>query len=211
MAFATAVGAAERPLRWDIPLPAEDLAFAADVVGHEGPVVVISPCSSQRARNFRNWRVDNYAAVIDHLEKRHGARIVLTGGRSALEKDYGEHLAARSHAIDLTGRTTLKQLAAVIAGADLVLCPDSGPAHIATAVGTPVTGLYATSNPARTGPYLSQKYTINRYPDAAKRYLGKNVADLRWGQRVRHADAMDLITVRDVTQTIDLFFDDRGS
>ena len=209
MSFATAVGAAERPLRWDIPLADADREFAATCADGDGPLVVISPCSSQRTRNFRNWRIENFAAVIEHLEQRHGARVVLTGGPSALETDYGEQLAARSGATDLTGRTSLKQLAALIAAADLVICPDSGPAHMATALGTTVVGLYATSNPDRTGPYLSQKYTINRYPDAVLKYLGKNVADLRWGQRVRHRDAMDLVTVADVTQSIDSFFDDR--
>ena len=87
--------------------------------------------------------------------------------------------------------------------------PESGPAHMATALGTMVIGLYATSNPARTGPYLSQKYTINRYPDAISQYLGKNVADVRWGQRVRNPHAMDLVTVRDVIDKVDFFFDDR--
>ena len=77
----------------------------------------------------------------------------------------------------------------------MVLCPDSGPAHMATAAGTPVVGLYATSNPDRTGPYLSRDLCVNRYPDAVRRYLGKDIRDLRWGQRVRHPDAMELITV----------------
>ena len=87
-----------------------------------------------------------------------------------------------------------------------MICPDSGPAHMATAVGTPVIGLYATSNPDRTGPYLSRDLTVNRYPDAARKYLGKGVDELRWGQRVRHADAMDLITIDDVSGKIDDFF-----
>jgi heptosyltransferase I len=211
MAFATAIGAEQRDLRWGIPLPDRDLAFASQYASGDGPLVVISPCSSQRARNFRNWRVANYAAVIEHLETRHGARVVLTGGPSDLERRYGRRLAENSGAIDLAGQTTLKQLAALIAAADLVVCPDSGPAHMATALGTGVVGLYATSNPDRTGPYLSKKYTINRYPDAIKRYLGKNVAEVRWGQRVRDPHAMDLVTVTDVIEAVDLFFDDQSN
>ena len=209
MAFATAIGAEQRDLRWGIPLPDRDLAFASQYASDDRPLVVISPCSSQRARNFRNWSVANYAAVIEHLETRHGARVVLTGGPSDLERRYARRLAENSGAIDLAGQTTLKQLAALIAAADLVVCPDSGPAHMATALGTGVVGLYATSNPDRTGPYLSKKYTINRYPDAIKRYLGKNVAEVRWGQRVRDPDAMDLVTVTDVIEAVDLFFDDQ--
>jgi heptosyltransferase I len=77
---------------------------------------------------------------------------------------------------------------------------------MATAFGTPVLGLYATSNPDRTGPFASTDLTANRYPDAALKYLGKPVEKLRWGQRVRHPDAMDLITVEDVSEKIDAFF-----
>ncbi len=209
MAFATAMGATKRDLRWDIPLAQADRDFAASFAEHDRPLVVISPCSSQRARNFRNWNVENYAAVITHLETQYGAQVVLTGGASDLEKDYGARLAAGSTALDLVGQSTLKQLAALIARADLVICPDSGPAHMATALGTAVVGLYASSNPARTGPYMSQKFTINRYPDAIRRYLDKNEAEVRWGQRVRDPDAMALIEVADVTEKIDLFFDDR--
>ena len=102
--------------------------------------------------------------------------------------------------------TTQGVIEALIAAADLVICPDSGPAHMATAAGTPVIGLYATSNPNRTGPYLSRHLTVNRYPDAVRKYLGSDVDQLRWGQRVRHPDAMDLITIRDVTDKIDDFF-----
>lgn len=79
----------------------------------------------------------------------------------------------------------------------------------ATAFGTTVIGLYATSNPDQTGPYLSITFTINRYPDAIKRYLNKNVAELAWGQRVRETDAMDLIGVDETLQKVDDFFDDR--
>ena len=208
MAFAAAIGAEETALRWDIPLSADDRAFAAQYRADNMPLVVISPCSSQRARNYRNWSIENYAATIAHLESHCRAHVVLTGGPSDLETEYGDRLASGSNATNLVGQSSLKQLAALIAAADLVICPDSGPAHMATALGTPVIGLYASSNPQRTGSYLSQKYTINRYPDAITRYLGKNVADLRWGQRVRHPDAMSLIKVVDVIQKIDIFFDD---
>ena len=82
---------------------------------------------------------------------------------------------------------------------------------MATALGTAVIGLYATSNPDRTGPYNSKKLTINRYPDAIRRYLDKNVADVAWGERVRDPEAMNLITVPDVLHNIDNFFQERGN
>jgi heptosyltransferase I len=211
MSFATAIGAEERTLRCDIPLSADDREFAEQYSDDDRPLVVISPCSSQRARNFRNWDPQNFAAVIEHLESQYDARIVLTGGSSDLEKDYGSALASDSDAENLVGRTSLKQLAALIRAADLAICPDSGPAHMATALGTTVIGLYATSNPDRTGPYLSRNFTINRYPDAIRRYLDKNVADIAWGQRVRDPGAMGLIEVDDVLHVIDVFFDEQDT
>lgn len=203
LAFATAIGAQATELRWDIPLTSQEREFAAHHRDGARPLVVISPCSSQRSRNYRNWSADRYVAVIGHLESQYGARVIVTGGPTGVETDYGERLSFNTRADNLVGRTSLREIAALIASSDLVICPDSGPAHIATAMGTPVIGLYATSNPARTGPYISRELTVNRYPDAIRRYLGANVRDLRWGKRVRHPDAMDLISVSDVVEKID--------
>lgn len=206
MSFASAIGAEPRPIRWDIPLDDDARQFAADFKSPNKPLVVISPCSSQRSRNYRNWSIANYAAIISHLRNK-SCRVVLTGGRSKLELEYGKALCADGAADNLLGQTSLKELAALIDAADLLICPDSGPAHIATAFSTPVIGLYATSNPDRTGPFASRELTVNRYPDAAEKYLGKAVERLNWGRRVRHPDAMDLITIDDVRAKIDNFFE----
>jgi heptosyltransferase I len=204
MGFARHIGAQPTELRWDIPIGDSERAFARQYTGHR--TVVISPCSSQRSRNFRNWPIERFVTVARHLADRAQANIVLTGGTSPLEEHYARVIAGQTGATNLVGQTSLKQLFALIAAADVVLCPDSGPAHMATAAGTPVVGLYATSNPDRTGPYLSRDLCVNRYPDAVARYLGKRVPDLRWGQRVRHPDAMELITVDDVIDKFDDVF-----
>ena len=80
-----------------------------------------------------------------------------------------------------------------------VISPASG----ATAAGARVVGLYATSNPDRTGPYLSRGFVADRYEDAVATYLGRSVDDFRWGQRVRDPGAMALISVDDVRQKIE--------
>ncbi len=206
LAFARYLGAPDSVIEWGIPLGEDDRAFAATTLAHDGPVCIISPCSSQRANNFRNWSVDNYSAVIRHLIDTWNARIVFTGANTTLENDYAAALAgvAGVHGLNLVGKTTLKQLVALFAAADVVLAPDSGPVHMATATGTPVVGLYATSNPGRTGPYRDPLgLTVNRYPDAVRAEFGKDVAEVRWGQRVRNPDAMDLITVAEVTASLD--------
>ena len=195
--FTEHLGIGERALRWDIPVAESDRAFALEHCGSGAPICVISPCSSQRLRNYRNWRAENYVAVATAVQRQYGARIVLTGGPTDTERDYGEAISRGTPGpvVNLIGRTSLKQMLAVLELADLVICPDSGPAHMATAVGTPVVGLYATSNPLRTGPYLSQHLVVNRYPEAVQAEFGRPVEALRWGQRVRNPGAMELIRV----------------
>ena len=205
MSFATAIGAETRDLRWDIPLPEGAREFARPYLEDGRPLVVLSPCSSQRSRNFRNWSVDNYAEIIQYLQRSYDCNVVLTGGNSEIERHYGAALAGTG-AVNLVGKTSLKELLALIDAARLVICPDSGPAHMATTVQTPVIALFATSNPDRTGPYLSRHLTVNRYPDAVRKYLDREPEQLRWGQRVRDPNAMDLIKIDDVRDKIDDFF-----
>lgn len=203
-AFLETLGIRERVLRWDIPVPDEALDFAETAVP-TGPVLVISPCSSERRNNFRNWPAERYATVADEAMSRHGFQVVLTGGSTEQELWYGSEITRLmvNPPVNLIGRTNLKQLLAVLQRADALICPDSGPAHMATTVGTPVIGLYASSNPLRTGPYLSQQWVVNRYPEAVRAAFAKPVEALSWGQRVRMPDVMELITVDDVLERLD--------
>ena len=107
---------------------------------------------------LRNWSPERYAAVADHAVARHGMRVLICGGRSDLELRYGARIAElmRHPATNLVGKDTLLEFLATLARATAVLTPDSGPAHMATTVGTPVVGLYAATNPARSGPYYSR-------------------------------------------------------
>lgn len=202
--FTETLGITAREMRWDIPIPDVDREFVDKLLAGRGPTCVISPCSSQRFRNFRNWSVKNYVAVAEFLSSHYGAHIVLSGGPADYEKDYGEMIlkAASCPITNLIGRTSLKQLLAIIERADLVICPDSGPAHMATAAGTPVIGLYATSNRHRTGPYFSQHLVVDAYAEAAGREFGEPVEVLPWGKRVRDPDAMDLIKVDSVLEKV---------
>lgn len=202
--FAEALGIRQRELRWDIPVPGEAAKFAGERLP-DGPLLVINPCSSQRARNWRNWPADRYAAVADYAHERHGMRVILTGGPDPRERQMAADIIrqATRPVIDLVGRTSLKEMLAVLQHASLVIAPDTGPAHMATAAGVPVIGLYASSNPLRTGPYLSQQYVVNKYPEALRRYLNKTVETAKWGERVRHPDVMDLISVEEVKAMLD--------
>jgi heptosyltransferase I len=207
--FAGALGIGERVLRWDIPVSSDDRAFAERCIPSGQRALIISPCTSQRFRNYRNWRVENYAALAEHAAQAHRAIVIITGGRTELEERYADgicRLSRHGQPLNLVGKTSLKQLLALLERADALVCPDSGPAHMATAVDTPVIGLYATSNRLRTGPYRSQRWVVDRYPDAVKKEFGTEVDGLPWGARVRDPDAMDLIKVEDVTARLDQLF-----
>lgn len=208
MGFANTIGVTRNQLRWDIPLGKASVEFADNVAADGRPILLISPCSSQRSRNFRNWSVENYAATARYAQQKYGCKIVLTGGSSEVEQEYGDGIGriCADGVDNLIGKTSLKQLLALIRASAAVICPDSGPAHMATAVGTPVIGLYATSNPDRSGPYLSRDLVVDAYPEAVRRYLGKDCEDVRWGERVRDPGAMGLIRLANVTQRIDTVF-----
>lgn len=210
--FAEALGIERGEPRWDIPVDAADVEYAERTIDAARPSLVISPCTGHRFRNFRNWRAERYAEVADYAARRYGARIVLTGGSTPIEQRYGAAIgeAARCEPLNLIGRTSLKQLLCVLERASVVLCPDSGPAHMATAVHTPVVGLYATSNRFRTGPYASQHLVVDKYPEAVRAEFGVDAGEIRWGRRVRNPDAMDLITVGDVETKLDAAFAERG-
>jgi heptosyltransferase I len=208
--FATALGIDDIEPHWNIPVSAQDRQLAEHTIAAEQPCLIISPCTGQRFRNYRNWAIERYAEVADHAHTRYGAKVVLTGGNSAIERQYGEGIVSATNCTptNLIGKTSLKELFALIQRCSVVLCPDSGPAHMATAAGTPVVGLYATSNRHRTGPYFSQHLVADRYPEAVDAEFGTRVDEIRFGRRVRNPDAMNLISVPEVLERIEAAFEE---
>ncbi|MEM6935107.1 MAG: glycosyltransferase family 9 protein, partial [Pseudomonadota bacterium] len=138
---------------------------------------------------------------------RHDMQVIIAGGPSDFEQNFNSDIETRMRqpVLNLTGKDTLKQLAGLLKLSQLVLAPDTGPMHIANAVGTPVLGLHAASNPRRSGPYSSLDWCVDRYDAAARKYLGKPAAQLRWGQKIERPGVMDLIEVSDVTERLDAF------
>lgn len=210
--FAEALGVKRRVLNWDIPQPEPAVHRVSSLVHGDKPLLVISPCSSDRRRNWRNWSAERYAEVADYAGDTLGMQVVLTGGSSQREQQMGEAIAncCRNRPIDLIGKTSLKELLVLLNRAAVLIAPDSGPVHIATTVGTPVIGLYATSNPARTGPYLSQQWVVNRYEEALRGELGKSSDEVRWGTRVRNPEAMLRISSQEVKEKLSALMSQRS-
>ena len=209
--FAEALGLQRDAVVWNLPVPDEAHAWARAQWDDDGRrTLMVSPCSSHA---LRNWRAERHAALADHAAAQ-GWRIVLCGGRSALERDTGDAILAamraRNGVLDLIGKDTLKQLPALLARADLLVTPDSGPMHIANAMGTKVLGLHAASNPNRSGPYSDRRYCVDRYDDAARKFRGKPASELKWGSKIEAEGVMDLATVDDAIAAFERCRADRG-
>lgn len=203
--FVRHLGADIHALEWDIPLPESAFAEAAKWQPQQQAYLLLSPCSSNRARNWRNWSNQGYAELIDYARQEYGLATLITGGKTPLEeRTFAEiQRLAQSPVINAVGQTSLKGLLCLIKGARLVVAPDSGPIHMAVAMQTPPLGLYATSNPDRTGPWLGRDAVVNCYPQAVQQFLNLSVDQVGWGQRVRDPAALDLISVDAVKQKLD--------
>ncbi len=199
--FTEALGIKEHILQWNIPIPAEAHTFAIQQLASNKKILVISPCSSM---SYRNWSVEGYASVANYAAEQHHMQVVLCGGPSALEQEYGEKISQHCNhtPLNLIGKTNVKQLLAILSHADIIIAPDSGPAHLGTAVGTPVIGLYACTNPDRARPYLDADLVVSRYKEALTEKYGSGINKLPWGIRVRDEGTMNKITVQEVIKTL---------
>ena len=158
MAFAAELGVTDLDAHWQIPTSAADEAWAAAQIDPARPTLLIAPAASKA---YKNWTIEGYATLADHAAER-GFQVLLCGGPTPLEQQMAHDIQARCQHPpgNLIGQTSLKQLMALIKQAQLVLAPDTGPTHMATAAGVPVIGLYAHHNPERTGPYRCRELVV---------------------------------------------------
>jgi len=149
-AVALATGQPTAGLHVD-PLDAEDRAFGARLAANLGlearrPLVGIHPSGGRRVKQ---WDVGRWADVARRLQREFGATVLVTGGATdaPLATAIAAGLAERP--FDLTGKLSLRETLALIARLDLFLSPDTGPMHMACAVGTPSIAVFGPSDPVR--------------------------------------------------------------
>jgi len=190
--FAWTLGIPESEPRWDLPVSDIDRNWATEQLPGNQPILMISPCSTHA---LRNWRNEFYAQVADHATSKLGMQVVLIGGPGELEKPTASEIQAAmsSECINLVGKDTLGQSMALMEKASVLITPDAGPVHIASALGTPVLGLYAATWSRRSGPYNSLNLCVDRFAEAARKFRNKEPEELRWGTRIEVPGVMDLV------------------
>ena len=131
---------------------------------HAGQPLVAVAASTQWPT--KEWPAKRFAEVADGLISTFDARIVLVGTSDERERADTVRYHMRGDAVNVAGETTLPELVALIAEADLIVTNDSGPMHIADALGTPLVAVFGPTDPVRTGPYL-QRRNVVRAEDCA--------------------------------------------
>ncbi|MEP3562637.1 MAG: glycosyltransferase family 9 protein, partial [Marinobacter sp.] len=148
--FLEPLGLKAAPPRWYIPLSDADHEFARSHLAADRKNLIISPCASH---TLRNWPAERYAQLADYAIEVYGMKVILVGSPAPFEAEYCAAIESsmKHKAHNICGKDTLKQLTALMSKADLVVAPDTGPAHIASSVNTDVLGIFAASNPNRSG------------------------------------------------------------
>jgi lipopolysaccharide heptosyltransferase II len=147
-----------------------------------GPLIALH--AGARNGLAKRWPTAAWAALASRLVERLDARVVLVGAPGDGEIASEIVRLAHAGAVSLTGHTSLPELAALLARCDLLVSGDSGPLHIACAVGTPVVGLYGPTDPQISGP-LGRRAVVLRQPIwCAPCYDASAVADCRFGNPV---------------------------
>jgi ADP-heptose:LPS heptosyltransferase len=140
--------------------PPDEVTAALRIMGGMQSKVLVHPGSRSP---FRHWPPERFAAVCDRLQDESGAQVFLTAGpgEQGLVDEIRRH--ARSHLVALPPAAGVGALAALIAQCEVFLCHDSGPMHVAAAVGTPVVALFGSQNATIWRP-LGERHTVLQTP-----------------------------------------------
>jgi heptosyltransferase I len=191
MSVARGIGVPEQAPSWNIQVKPHAFDLPNDYV-------IVNPCGSKPSKN---WTLNGYRKLLSMLLEK-GEKVVLTGGPSEDEKAFCGQIAQGFDVISLVGKTSLEELLSVIGEAKLVVSPDTGPAHMATVMDTPVVTLFALSNPNRTGPYNDLDKVVSVYVPLVEKEQGKPLADIPWATTVHAKDAMAQLPEEEVLEMV---------
>ena len=163
--FLDFLGVDPRPVTWGLrPTELEREAQAAFFAALDRPACAVVVGTSKPEKN---WTIDGYARLLERVQDEHGLQPVLVGGPARAERRIADEVLARTRArvVDALGED-VRKLMWIVDGSALVVTPDTGPLHVARAVGTPVVSLFGRTNPKRSGPYRAyQDLIVDGYAD----------------------------------------------
>jgi len=149
------------------PLGEEEVHGAKELLASLGispgpPLIILNP--GGYFGSAKRWPPERFGALAALLQEREQAQVVIVGSQS--EAPLAELIvdALVTKPVILTGRTSLRQLAAVISLADLFVTNDSGPMHLANALGTPVLALFGPTDPEATAPFQEPSAYLHKAP-----------------------------------------------
>jgi len=141
--------------RFELPVGEADRAAGRDLIPEEFAGSGFVACNIGAAKPANRWPVRRWAELIDLIHSRGEEAVVLTGGAEdrTRAREIAGRVADRKRLFEGAGRTSLKQLGGVFTLARAVVSGDSGPMHIASALGVRTIGIFGPADPARTGPF----------------------------------------------------------
>jgi lipopolysaccharide heptosyltransferase I len=164
--IAVAAGAIKDKVEFKLPADAGAEDAIRKILSGQGVncdnYTVIVPGAAQPVKR---WPIERFAQLADKIAGKFGSSIVATGSQG--ERQYIDTLkaTAKSHILNLAGRTSVRELTALLKGASLVVSNDTGPGHIAAATGAPVVMIFGPTNPARVCPYARPNCVVAVEPD----------------------------------------------
>ena len=179
--IAEALGCGRGPVRVQFAVDEAARESVTRMIGSDQPYAVLLPGTNW---DTKRWPLEKFIALTKPIEQEIGLHVIIAGGADVAGM-------AIPSATNLAGKTNLKQLVALLEKASLVVGNDSGPTHIAAALGRPLVTLYGATNPVRTGPYGRDDSVVQLDLPCRPCY----------SRKCSHTSCLNWISVEDVMRT----------
>lgn len=194
MMLLNAVGIPANEVEYKLPISDHDRKKIDELmkqlgINGEKSLIAINPVAKWETKLWTNKK---FSQLADLLIDRYDAKIVFTGGPDDRPPIQDIMAAMKGQAVNLAGLTTLKMLAALYQKMVFVVSTDTGPMHMAAAVGTPVVALFGPTAPWRTGPFGSGHQIVRGGPECSPCFK----------RECKTIDCMELISVQQVIDAI---------